>query len=90
MTELLPRRTKLVWLAINHLAGDSKAPGSGLTAADVGALLREQDTPMGAWEVRGELTHLEEVGLLTLDAQSGRWHVRADRETPQENAAGGN
>ncbi len=90
MTEHLPRRTKLVWLAIKELAGESHAAGSGLTPADVGALLREHDTPLGAWEVHGELSNLEEIGLVTMDAQSGRWHASNEREAPQESAAGGN
>lgn len=81
MIDHLPRRTKLVWLAIQQLAADNGA-SNGISLADIGAFLRTHDTPLGAWEIRGELTALEELELVRLDPATGRWH--AAQATPRK------
>ncbi len=70
------RRTDRVRRAIDDLlaAGHDH---KGFLPRDVNRLLREQNAPMGAWEVRGELSRLEQLGELKLDAPTGRW-LRAE------------
>lgn len=85
MTEHLPRRTKLVWLAISELAAQSSR--AGITLTDLGSYLRDRDTPLGAWEIRGELSDLEDLGLVRFDGENGCWDVIA---APRDTAAGEN
>ena len=73
MNESLPRETKLVWLALQELMGDAPASAEGIALTDLAVVLRKQDPPMGAWEVRGELTYLEAIGLVRFDLETGRW-----------------
>ncbi len=42
---------------------------------DVTAYLRDKGSSCGAWEVRGELTLLERMGLIELDPETARWHL---------------
>jgi hypothetical protein len=45
----------------------------GIRPGDINARLRAEDEPMGAWEVRGELSRLERSGELALDPATARW-----------------
>ena len=66
------RRTKTVFDAVTAL----KAGGSTVfRPGDVTDHLRASGTPFGAWEVRGELTNLERLGLIVLDEDSGTWRL---------------
>lgn len=66
------RRTKTVFDAVTAL----KADGSTVfRPGDVTAYLRTSGTPFGAWEVRGELTNLERLGLIVLDDDSATWRL---------------
>ena len=66
------RRTKTVFDAVTAL----KAAGCTLfRPGDVTAHLRASGTPCGAWEVRGELTRLERLGLIVLDEDSATWRL---------------
>lgn len=69
------RRTDRVRKAVDDLLASGKAD-DGFLPGDVNRQLREQNEPLGAWEVRGELSRLERLGELRLDPASGRW-VRA-------------
>ena len=74
---LQSRRTKLVLEAVQALV---KAGANGFAPADIGAHLRAHGEPMGAWEVRGELSNLEASGDVRLDTASARWHLNAPTE----------
>jgi len=74
------RRTDRVRDAVERLMTEDDA-GRGFLPGDVNALLREQNEPMGAWEVRGELTKLERLGDIRLDSATGRWHRAVQRKT---------
>ena len=66
------RRTKTVFDAVTAL----KAQGStAFRPGDVTAHLRASGTPFGAWEVRGELTNLERLGLILLDEDLATWRL---------------
>ena len=66
------RRTKTLFDAVTAL----KAAGFTLfRPGDVTAHLRASGTPFGAWEVRGELTRLERLGLIVLDEDSAAWRL---------------
>ena len=66
------RRTKTVFDAVSAL----KAAGtSSFRPGDVTAHLRASGAPFGAWEVRGELTNLERLGLIVLDEDSATWRL---------------
>lgn len=73
------RRTDRVRHAVDQLLADA-ADGRGFLPGDVNALLREHNEPMGAWEVRGELSTLERAGYLHLDAASGCWQKAEQRK----------
>lgn len=45
----------------------------GIRPGDINARLRAENEPMGAWEVRGELSRLERSGELALDAATALW-----------------
>ena len=42
---------------------------------DLTAHLRDNGTPFGSWEVRGELTNLERLGLVALDDETATWQL---------------
>lgn len=46
---------------------------------DVVSRLREQNQPMGTWEVRGELAKLEAEGLIENDPDTGAWRMVPQR-----------
>ncbi len=66
------RRTKTVYdaaLALREAGLSSFGPG------DVTAQLRATGAPVGAWEVRGELSNLERMGLIVLDEDVAEWRL---------------
>ncbi len=66
------RRTKTVFDAIVALregGAECFRPG------DVAGYLRDESTPFGAWEVRGELANLERLGLVVLDEEFAVWRI---------------
>ena len=66
------RQTKIVFDAFGELTegrGDD-----GVRPGDIAALMRERGAPIGAWEIRGELSKLEHLGVITLNAEAGTWH----------------
>ena len=66
------RRTKTVYdaaLALREAGLSSFRPG------DITAELRTTGSPVGAWEVRGELTNLERMGLIVLDEDAAQWRL---------------
>lgn len=77
------RRTKTLFDALRAL----KAAGLTLfRPGDVTAHLRASGTPFGAWEVRGELTRLERLGLIVLDEDSAAWRLVNDATFSVEEA----
>jgi hypothetical protein len=70
--ESVSRRTDLVQRIVNELL-EQPEHASGILPGDVNAKLRELGTPMGAWEVRGELENLQEAGVLVVDPVTTRW-----------------
>lgn len=45
----------------------------GIRPGEINARLRAENEPMGAWEVRGELSRLERSGELALDPATALW-----------------
>lgn len=66
------RRTKTVFDAVAAL---HDAGSTTFRPGDVTAHLRANDSPFGAWEVRGEFTNLERMGLIALDEQTATWRL---------------
>ena len=52
-----------------------EAGSTAFRPGDVTAHLRSADTPFGAWEVRGELTNLERLGLIVHDEETATWRL---------------
>ena len=71
------RRTKVVFDA---LAALQRAGRASVRPGDVTAHLREHGLPVGAWEVRGELSNLERLGLIELDEDTAVWRLVAGAE----------
>ena len=66
------RRTRTVFDAVTALRDAGSAT---FRPGDVTAHLRATGTDFGAWEVRGELTNLERLGLIVLDEDSATWRL---------------
>ena len=49
----------------------------GIRPGDINARLRAENEPMGAWEVRGELSRLERSGELSLEPATALWRDTA-------------
>ncbi|MCP5186111.1 MAG: hypothetical protein H6993_19245 [Pseudomonadales bacterium] len=64
------RRAAIVLGIIQDLAASGR---TRVRPGDVIALLRERGMPMGAWEVRAELSGLEAAGMIVLDVASAEW-----------------
>ena len=72
-----PRRTDLVLRAFNELIAATLPHGQerdGIVPGDVSDLLRKQGAPLGAWEIRFELSQLEKAGHVVVDPATGRFH----------------
>lgn len=74
------RRTDRVRQAIATLLEREAAP-DGFRPGDINRILREENEPMGAWEVRGELTRLEQLGELELNPETGCWFRAQQRKS---------
>lgn len=74
------RRTDRVRNAVERLLADERH-ARGFLPGDVNAELRDDNEPMGAWEVRGELSALERQGYLCVDADTGRWLQAEQRKS---------
>jgi hypothetical protein len=66
------RRTEEVFAVIQELVANGKTT---LRPGDVNAALRERNSPMGTWVVRAEFSHLESLGRITCDPQTGDWQL---------------
>lgn len=73
---LAQRRTKLVLAVIEKITAEGC---TDFRPGDITSRLRAQNQPLGAWEVRGELSNLEADGVVEVDAASGTWHLRTDK-----------
>lgn len=73
MSEAL-RQNRIVHDTFLKLAGDTCR---SVEVGELAAALRALDLPMGAWEIRGELTALRERGLVELEADTARWRLAA-------------
>ncbi len=70
------RRTDLVRSVIDELVAEGHRTFS---PGDVVSRLRQQNQPMGAWEVRGELSKLEAEGTIENDPASAAWQLTRER-----------
>lgn len=52
---------------------------------DIASTLRDQNNPMGVWEVRGILSQLADDGLIVLNPETGAW-LLADTDAKQVDA----
>jgi hypothetical protein len=74
------RRTDLVLGVFKELVAN------GVDGVRPGAIcdrLRELGRPMGAWEVRGELSTLEASREIVIDDATGAWYLREQRNRKQ-------
>ena len=68
------RKTRTVYDAFVAVS----ANGNGeVRPGDVVAFLRDSNNPFGSWEVRGEFSNLESLGLLQVDPKTGTWQLIA-------------
>ena len=66
------RRTKTVFDALTAVL---EAGETAFRPGDVTAHLRASGNPVEAWEVRGELSNLERLGLIELDEETATWRL---------------
>ncbi len=77
------RQTKNVYeaaLAVHESGQTRIRPG------DIAGHLRDSGFPVGAWLIRGELTNLEAMGLVTHDVESGTFSIVEGRTFSIEEA----
>ena len=65
------RVTDNVFAAVREVAAGTPTFRPG----DIASHLRDKGQPMGAWEIRGELSRLEAAGLISNDPITGAWSV---------------
>ena len=80
------RRTKLVHTVIKTLAQEGK---SQFRPGDVNEMLRARGQPLGTWEVRAELSRLQDNGVIELDSESATWSLVSARGAGNERKAAG-
>ena len=73
---LAERRTNLVLSVIEDLVAEGCRE---FRPGDVVSRLRARNQPLATWEVRGELTNLENEGVIELEPDSGAWRVAPQR-----------
>ena len=66
------RRTKIVFDTALKLRDEG---AERFRVGDVTGRLRADGNPFGAWEVRGELSNLERLGLIVLDDEAAVWQI---------------
>lgn len=66
------RRTRTVFEAVVALVGEG---ATHFRPGDVASHLRDAESPIGAWEIRGEFTNLERMALIELDPELAVWHL---------------
>ena len=81
-----PRRTDLVLRAFNELIAAAPAR-DGIRPGDVSELLRKQGAPLGGWEIRFELSQLEQAGKVVVDPATGRFHPAKTAADKRRNRA---
>lgn len=64
------RRTKLVLSVFETLVSKGAA---AVRPGDIASLLRERNQPLSFWEIRGELSTLEALGLIASNPDTGEW-----------------
>jgi len=64
------RQTRIVYEGFMELANGN---GGVVEVGDLVTYLRGRNRPMGAWEVRGELSTLQAAGLVAVDEESASW-----------------
>ena len=70
------RLIDLVRSVVEELVAEGREP---FRPGDVVGRLREQNQPMGTWEVRGALSRLEADGTIVLDPASASWRMTEAR-----------
>ena len=71
MSETL-RLTKTIYGAVCRVVADGN---DSLRPGDIVGYMRDQGRPLGSWEVRGQFSRLENLGLLKIDATTGIWQL---------------
>jgi len=66
------RRTETVYGVIQELFEQGR---TAVQPGDVSDVLRQRGAPLGAWEIRAELSNLEAQGRLTCDEDTANWHL---------------
>ena len=66
------RLTKAIYEAVCRVVADGN---DSLRPGDIVGYFRDQDRPLGSWEVRGQFSRLENLGLLKIDASTGIWEL---------------
>lgn len=79
------RQTRIVYEGFMELASGN---GGVVEVGDLVAHMRGRNRPMGAWEVRGELSTLEAAGLIAVDEESASWHPVDGQDFDSAYAAG--
>jgi hypothetical protein len=68
------RRNRLVHETIKALVAEGTSPFRPGHVAD---RLRQQNRPLGAWEIRAEFSQLASAGVIELIEETGEWRLAA-------------
>ena len=64
------RQTRIVYESFMELAHGN---GGVVEVGDIATYMRGRNRPMGAWEIRGELSRLRALGLVEVDDSTATW-----------------
>jgi hypothetical protein len=82
------RLTKTIYGAICRVVADGN---DSLRPGDIVGYMRDEGRPLDSWEVRGQFSQLENLGLLKIDVATGIWQlvdgVDFDEATTQANGS---
>ena len=66
------RLTKTIYDVICSVVADGN---NALRPGDIVGKMRDDGSPLGSWEVRGQFSQLENLGLLKIDVDTGIWQL---------------
>ena len=79
------RQTRFVYDGFMELANGR---GGVVEVGDIAAYMRERNHPMDAWQIRGELSTLEAMGLVEIDKETAGWRPVSGQDFESVQAAG--
>ena len=72
------RQAETTFEIFKTLVGEGKAD---VRPGDIATVMRNRNSPMGVWEIRGLLSELADQGLITVNPETGAWMLAEATDT---------